>query len=59
MRARASPGKIRQTYEFIKTHRNRFNIRTMCRVLEVAPSGFFFDSIIPKARTSPMSAKPS
>jgi hypothetical protein len=32
MRAKASTGKIRQTYEFIKAHRNRFNIRTMCRV---------------------------
>ena len=41
MRAKAITGKIRQTYEFIKAHRNRFNIRTMCRVLEVAPSGYY------------------
>jgi hypothetical protein len=27
MRARASTGKIRQTYAFIKAHRNRFDIR--------------------------------
>src|ERR1700678_4178428 len=31
MRANASTGKIRQTYEFIKAHRNRFNVRTMCK----------------------------
>src|ERR1700691_2278134 len=41
MRAKASTGKIRQTYEFIKAHRNRFDVRTMCRVLEVAPSGYY------------------
>ena len=39
MRTKASAGKIRQTYEFIKANRNRFYVRTMCRVLEVAPSG--------------------
>jgi putative transposase len=31
----------RQTYEFIKAHRNRFNVRTICPVLEVAPSGYY------------------
>jgi len=41
MRMTASTGKIRQTYEFIKTHRKRFDVRTMCRVLEVAPSGYY------------------
>ena len=40
MRTKASTGKIRQTYEFIKANRNRFDLRTMCRVLEVAPSGY-------------------
>src|SRR5277367_4853136 len=41
MHTKASTGKIRQTYEFIKANRNRFDIRTMCRVLEVAPSGYY------------------
>lgn len=41
MRTKASTGKIRQTYEFIKAHRKRFDVRTMCRVLEVAPSGYY------------------
>ena len=40
MRTKASAGKIRQTYEFIKANRKRFDIPTMCRVLEVAPSGY-------------------
>src|SRR5258708_22090926 len=38
MDAKASTGRIPQTYEFIKAHRKRFDVRTMCRVLEVAPS---------------------
>ena len=41
MHTKASTGKIPQTYEFIKAHRKRFNVRTMCRVLEVAPSGYY------------------
>jgi hypothetical protein len=41
MHSKASTGKIRQTYEFIKAHRKRFDTRTMCRVLEVAPSGYY------------------
>lgn len=41
MGTKASTGKIRQTYEFIKTHRKRFDVQTMCRVLEVAPSGYY------------------
>ena len=41
MRTQASTGKIRQTYEFIKANRKRFDVRTMCRVLEVAPSGYY------------------
>ena len=41
MRTKASTGKIRRTYEFIKANRNRFDVRTMCRVLEVAPSGYY------------------
>jgi putative transposase len=38
---KASTGKIRQTYEFIKAHSSRFDVRTMCRVLEVAPSRYY------------------
>jgi putative transposase len=41
MRTKASTGKIRRTYEFIKANRNSFDVLTMCRVLEVAPSGYY------------------
>src|SRR5437588_71615 len=35
------PGRVRSTYEFIKAHRDRHGVKRMCRVLEVAPSGFY------------------
>ena len=41
MRTKPSIAATRQTYEFIRAHRNRFDIRSMCNVLEVAPSGYF------------------
>jgi hypothetical protein len=34
------PGRVRSVYEFIKTHRDRFSVQMMCRVLEVAVSGY-------------------
>src|SRR5438128_8213191 len=35
------PGRVRSTYEFIKAHRDRHSVERMCRVLEVAPSGYY------------------
>ena len=35
------PGRIRSTYAFIKAHRDRYSVEVMCRVLEVAPSGYY------------------
>src|SRR5262252_5329707 len=35
------PGRVRATYEFIKAHRDQFSIQEMCRVLEVAQSGYY------------------
>ena len=35
------PGRVRSTYEFIKAHRDQYSVQTMCRVLEVAPSGYY------------------
>ena len=32
---------VRLKYEFIKANRKKHNIRTMCRLLDVAPSGFY------------------
>ena len=33
--------RVRAAYEFIKSHRDRDDVRTMCRVLGVAPSGYY------------------
>jgi putative transposase len=34
-------GRVRVTYEFIKAHREKYSVQMMCRVLEVAPSGYY------------------
>ena len=34
-------GKVRRAYEFIKAHRHLYDVRTMCRLLGVAPSGYY------------------
>ena len=33
-------GRVRSAYEFMKAHRDRYSVQMMCRVLEVAPSGY-------------------
>ena len=35
------PGRVRSTYEFIKAHRHLHSVQMMCRILEVAPSGYY------------------
>src|SRR5436190_11835662 len=35
------PGRVRSTYEFIKAHRDRYSVQMLCRVLEVAVSGYY------------------
>jgi hypothetical protein len=37
----SSTRKICRVYEFIKGNRKRFEVRMTCRVLEVAPSGYY------------------
>src|SRR5947199_278635 len=34
------PGRVRSAYEFIKVHRDQYSVQMMCRVLEVAVSGY-------------------
>jgi putative transposase len=34
-------GRVRSTYEFIKVNRDTFSVQAMCRVLGVAPSGYY------------------
>ena len=36
-----SSGRTRQVYEFMRLHRRQFDVRLMCRVLEVTPSGYY------------------
>lgn len=41
MSKRMSAGRLRRAYQFIEAHRREFPVQTMCRVLEVAPSGYY------------------
>ena len=34
-------GKVRGAYEFIKAHSRQYDVVTMCRLLRVAPSGYY------------------
>ena len=34
------PGRVRSACKFIKAHRNRYGVHTICRILEVAVSGY-------------------
>ncbi|MBN4048328.1 IS3 family transposase [bacterium AH-315-O15] len=36
-----STGRVRSAYEFIEAHRDQYSVDTMCRVLEVRPSGYY------------------
>ena len=36
-----SAGRVRSTYAFIKARRDRYSVEAMCRVLAVAPSGYY------------------
>jgi putative transposase len=35
------PGRVRSVYAFIKAHRKQYSVQMMCRVLEVAQSGYY------------------
>ena len=35
------PGRVRATYEFIEANRDRWSVQALCRILEVAPSGYY------------------
>lgn len=41
MATRSSEGRVRTTYEFIKANQRRYKVQVMCRVLGVAPSGYY------------------
>jgi putative transposase len=35
------PDRVRKTYDFIKSHQQQFPVEVLCRVLRVAPSGYY------------------
>ncbi len=41
MSTKADAGRVRATYAFIKANRKEFSTEAMCRVLGVAPSGYY------------------
>jgi len=41
MATKFSVGRTRQVYEFIRTHRRQYDVRLMCRVLDVSHSGYY------------------
>lgn len=41
MATRLSAGRVRKIYEFIKVNRKQYGVHALCRVLEVAPSGYY------------------
>ena len=41
MSTKPATGRVRTTYEFIKANRERHSVQEMCRVLGVAPSGYY------------------
>lgn len=41
MPGRSGARRVRRAYEFIKAHRNEYDVRTMCRVLDVARAGYY------------------
>jgi putative transposase len=41
MSTKLSAGRTRSTYEFIKANREAFSVQAMCRLLGVAPSGYY------------------
>ncbi len=36
-----SEGRVRSTYQFINGNRHQYSVQMMCRVLGVAPSGYY------------------
>jgi putative transposase len=41
MSRRLRAGRVRSAYAFIKAHRSEYSVQAMCRILEVAPSGYY------------------
>jgi hypothetical protein len=43
------PGRVRSAYAFITAHRGQYSAQMMCRVLEVAVSGYYDSHLEPRS----------
>ena len=41
MSTKLSAGRVRSTYQFIKTNQDTYSVQAMCRVLGVASGGYY------------------
>ena len=41
MSTKLSAGRTRSTYEYIKANQDAFSVQAMCRLLDIAPSGYY------------------
>ena len=41
MSTKTTARRVRSQYEFIKAHRRKHSVQAMCRLLGVAPSGYY------------------
>ncbi len=41
MSTKLSAGRVRATYTFIKANRKQYSVQALCRILGVAPSGYY------------------
>lgn len=41
MSTKLSAGRVRETYAFIKANRKQYSVQALCRILGVAPSGYY------------------
>ena len=57
MGTKFSSGRTRQVYEFMRTNRHQFDVRMMCRLLEVTPSGYYAWLKQPQSRRSAENAR--
>ncbi len=52
MSTKLSAGRVRTTYAFIKANRKQYSVQALCRILGVAPSGYY-EWIQHRSRTTP------
>ena len=58
MSTKFGSGRTRRVYEFIRSHREHYDVRQMCRVLEVTHSGYYAWLKKPQSRRAIENARP-